>query len=154
MDLYLLYVVGIILVALVFWTFLTALKIAANSIATVVATRVLTPRKAVIWAAFFNFVAAFGFGTHVAGTIGKGLVRPDVVDPNIVLAALLAAIAWTVICLRRGLPISVSHALIGALAGVVLVKGGLRALSGAESARWPSSSWSRLWSDSPSDWPS
>jgi PiT family inorganic phosphate transporter len=122
------YVIGIILVALVF-DFFNGVKDAANSIATVVATKVLTPRKAVIWAAFFNFVAAFGFGTHVAGTIGKGLVKPEFVDPNVVLAALIAAIAWTVICLRKGLPISVSHALIGALAGVVLVKGGLGALA-------------------------
>src|SRR5512139_3290325 len=98
----------IIAIALLF-DFLNGMNDAANSIATVVATRVLSPRKAVLWAAFFNFVAAFGFGTHVATTIGKGLVAPGVIDPHMVLAALAAAIAWTVFCTRKGLPISVSH---------------------------------------------
>lgn len=121
------YVVIIVLIALLF-DFSNGLNDAANSIATVVATRVLSPRKAVLWAAFFNFVAAFGFETHVAATIGKGLVDPRVIDPHVVMAALLGAILWTLVCTKKGLPISVSHALIGSLAGVVLVKGGLRAL--------------------------
>ena len=116
------YIVFIVFVALVF-DFFNGVKDAANSIATVVATHVLTPRKAVLWAAFFNFVAAFTFGTKVAGTIGKGLVDPQVVDPHLILATLVAAIAWTYICLQRGLPISVSHALIGALVGAAFVRG-------------------------------
>jgi PiT family inorganic phosphate transporter len=102
---------------------------AANSIATVVATRVLPLRWAVVWAAFFNFIAAFFFETHVAATIGKGLVAKDIVDPHLVMATLVAAVAWTMFCTHRGLPISVSHALIGALAGAALVKGGFGALT-------------------------
>ncbi len=121
------YVFFIIFVALLF-DFSNGLNDAANSIATIVSTRVLTPRKAVIWAAFFNFVAAFGFETHVAGTIGRNLVQPDLITPNLILASLLAAIAWTIFCTRRGLPISVSHALIGALAGAAFVRGGAAAL--------------------------
>jgi PiT family inorganic phosphate transporter len=101
---------------------------AANSIATVVSTRVLTPRQAVAWAAFFNFVAAFGFGVQVATTIGKGIVDPRAVTPVLILAALLGAIAWTHLCTHYGLPISVSHALIGGMAGAALVKAGPSAL--------------------------
>jgi inorganic phosphate transporter, PiT family len=121
------YVLFIVAIALVF-DFCNGIKDAANSIATVVSTRVLTPRKAVVWAAFFNFVAAFGFNQNVASTIGKGLLQPHVVTPHLVLASLLAAIIWTVICLRRGLPISVSHALIGAMAGAAMVRAGADAL--------------------------
>lgn len=121
------YVVIIVLVALLF-DFTNGLNDAANSVATIVATRVLTPRKAVLWAAFFNFIAAFGFETHVATTIGKGLVKPGVIDPHMVLAALVAAIVWNVACTMRGLPISVSHALVGALAGSAIVKAGPQAL--------------------------
>lgn len=117
------YVLIIVLIALLF-DFSNGLNDAANSIATIVSTRVLSPRKAVVWAAFFNFVAAFGFETHVAATIGKGLVQPDVITPHLVLSTLLAAITWTVFCTKKGLPISVSHALIGALAGAAIVKGG------------------------------
>ncbi|HOW19337.1 MAG TPA: inorganic phosphate transporter, partial [Phycisphaerae bacterium] len=98
------YVFVIIAIALLF-DFSNGLNDAANSIATVVATRVLSPRKAVLWAAFFNFIAAFGFGTHVATTIGKGLVAPGIVDPHMILAALIAAVAWTIFCTRKGLPI-------------------------------------------------
>jgi inorganic phosphate transporter, PiT family len=127
MTLQIAYVLGIVAVALVF-DFCNGVKDAANSIATIVSTRVLSPRKAVIWAAFFNFIAAFGFEQNVATTIGKGLVHPQFVTPSLVLAALLAAIIWTFICLRRGLPISVSHALIGALAGAALVRAGTEAL--------------------------
>jgi PiT family inorganic phosphate transporter len=121
------YVVCIIFLALIF-DFSNGLNDAANSIATVVSTRVLSPRKAVLWAAFFNFVAAFGFKTHVAATIGRDLVRGDFISPHLVLATLVAAIVWTIVCTQKGLPISVSHALIGALAGAALVKGGLAAL--------------------------
>jgi len=121
------YVCIIVGIALVF-DFCNGLNDAANSIATVVATRVLSPRLAVLWAAFFNFVAAFGFETHVARTIGKGLVVSEVIDPNLILATLVSAIVWTLICTRRGLPISVSHALIGSLAGAAVVKGGVKAL--------------------------
>ena len=121
------YIVIIIAVALLF-DLCNGMNDAANSIATVVATRVLSPRLAVLWAAFFNFVAAFFFETHVAETIGKGLVLPELIDPNLVLATLLSAIFWTIVCTKKGLPISVSHALIGAMAGTALVKGGLHAL--------------------------
>jgi PiT family inorganic phosphate transporter len=119
MDPIVVYVLFIIALALLF-DFSNGLNDAANSIATVVATRVLSPRLAVVWAAFFNFVAAFGFSTHVASTIGKGLIQPHVISPHLVLAALLAAILWTVVCTWQGLPISVSHALIGAMAGAAL----------------------------------
>lgn len=122
-----LYVVFIIAIALLF-DFSNGLNDAANAIATIVTTRVLSPRKAVLWAAFFNFVAAFLFETHVASTVGKGLVRADIVTPDLILATLLSAIGWTVYCTQRGLPISVSHALIGALAGAALVRGGAAAL--------------------------
>jgi PiT family inorganic phosphate transporter len=121
------YVIVIIAIALLF-DFSNGLNDAANSIATIVTTRVLTPRKAVLWAAFFNFVAAFGFGTHVASTIGKGLVHPGIINPHMIFATLVSAIVWTVFCTQRGLPISVSHALIGSLAGAALVSGGLGAL--------------------------
>ena len=121
------YILFIIAVALLF-DFSNGLNDAANSVATIVGTRVLSPRKAVLWAAFFNFVAAFVFETQVARTVGKGLVSPQIVTPNLILAALLAAIVWTLVCTHRGLPISVSHALIGALAGAALVRGGLGAL--------------------------
>ena len=120
-------VLFIIAVALVF-DFCNGIKDAANSIATIVSTRVLSPRKAVLWAAFFNFIAAFGFEQNVANTIGKGLVHPQFMSPHLLLAALIAAIVWTVLCLRRGLPISVSHALIGAMAGAALVRAGTEAL--------------------------
>lgn len=121
------YVLIIVVIALLF-DFSNGLNDAANSIATIVSTRVLSPRKAVLWAAFFNFIAAFGFETHVASTIGKGLVQPDIITPHLVLTTLLAAIVWTVLCTHFGLPISVSHALIGALAGAALVRAGAHAL--------------------------
>jgi PiT family inorganic phosphate transporter len=127
MDPMVVYVLFIIALALLF-DFSNGLNDAANSIATIVATRVLSPRAAVLWAAFFNFIAAFGFSTQVASTIGKGLLVPQVISPHLVLAALLAAIFWTVLCTWQGLPISVSHALIGAMAGAALVQGGTAAL--------------------------
>ncbi len=110
----LLLVIFTILLALLF-DFLNGMNDAANSIATVVSTRVLSPRVAVAWAAFFNFVAAFGFGVKVAGTIGKGIVEARVVTEPMVLAALVGAILWVHLCTRYGLPISVSHSLIGGL---------------------------------------
>jgi PiT family inorganic phosphate transporter len=117
----------IIFLALLF-DFLNGMNDAANSIATVVSTRVLTPRIAVFWAAFFNFVAAFGFGVQVATTIGKGIVDTTIVTPELILSALIGAIIWTHACTQLGLPISVSHALIGGLAGSALVKAGSGAL--------------------------
>ncbi len=120
-------VVFIILVALVF-DFINGFHDAANSIATVVSTRVLTPLQAVVWAAFFNFVAAFGFGVNVATTVGKGVVHADVVDQWVILAGLIGAIAWDLITWHWGLPTSSSHALIGGLAGAAVVKAGLSSL--------------------------
>jgi len=120
-------VILVIFLALLF-DFLNGMNDAANSIATVVSTRVLSPRWAVLWAAFFNFIAAFGFGVKVASTIGKGIVDVGVVDVYMVLSALVGAIIWTHLCTQFGLPISVSHSLIGGLAGSALVKGGFGAL--------------------------
>jgi PiT family inorganic phosphate transporter len=117
----------IVLVALVF-DFINGFHDAANSIATVVSTRVLTPLQAVVWAAFFNFVAAFGFGVNVAQTIGKGVVVPDVVDQWVILAGLVGAIAWDIVTWYGGLPTSSSHALIGGFAGAAVAKAGLSCL--------------------------
>ena len=113
----------IILVALAF-DFINGFHDAANSIATVVSTRVLSPRVAVIWAGFFNFVAFLAFGIHVAKTIGKGIVDPSVVTPPLVLASLMGAIAWNLITWWYGLPSSSSHALIGGFVGAALVAAG------------------------------
>jgi PiT family inorganic phosphate transporter len=101
---------------------------AANSIATVVSTRVLTPLQAVVWAAFFNFVAAYLFSTHVAMTIGKGVVHPEVVDTLVILSGVLGAILWNLTTWYLGLPTSSSHALIGGLAGAAITKSGLGAI--------------------------
>ena len=120
-------VLFIVLVALVF-DFINGFHDAANSIATVVSTRVLTPLQAVVWAAFFNFVAAFGFGVSVARTVGKGVVESSVVDPWVILAGLVGAIAWDLITWYWGLPTSSSHALIGGFAGAAVVKAGFGAL--------------------------
>jgi PiT family inorganic phosphate transporter len=120
-------IVFIIAVALVF-DFINGFHDAANSIATVVSTRVLSPTQAVVWAAVFNFVAAFGFGVNVARTIGKGIVRPDAVDPLVILAALLGAIVWNLVTWYGGIPSSSSHALIGGLAGAAVAKAGLGSL--------------------------
>lgn len=120
-------VIVIILLALVF-DFLNGMNDAANSIATVVSTRVLSPRFAVLWAAFFNFIAAFGFGVHVANTIGKGIIDISIVNEYLVLSALVGAILWTHLCTKVGLPISVSHALIGGIAGAGIAKAGFGAL--------------------------
>jgi PiT family inorganic phosphate transporter len=119
----LLLVVFIIVVALAF-DFINGFHDAANSIATVVSTRVLTPSQAVAWAALFNFVAAFGFGVNVARTVGRGIVQPPVVDAWVILAALTGAIVWNLLTWYAGLPSSSSHALIGGLAGAALAKAG------------------------------
>ena len=116
-------VVFIVLVALIF-DFINGFHDAANSIATVVSTRVLTPLQAVVWAALFNFVAAFGFGVSVAKTVGKGVVDSAVVDQWVILAGLIGAIAWDLVTWWWGLPTSSSHALIGGFAGAAVVKAG------------------------------
>jgi PiT family inorganic phosphate transporter len=119
--------VFLVFVALAF-DFMNGFHDAANSIATVVSTRVLTPRAAVAWAAFFNFVAAFGFGVAVATTVGKGIVQPEIVDNAVIFAGLSAAFLWDVITWHYGLPSSSSHALIAGLAGAGIAKGGLGVL--------------------------
>ncbi len=113
----------LVAVALAF-DFMNGFHDAANSIATVVSTRVLTPRQAVAWAAFFNFVAAFAFGTEVATTIGKGIVDPAVVDNGVIFAGVMAAIFWDLLTWYYGLPTSSSHALIAGFAGAALAKAG------------------------------
>jgi inorganic phosphate transporter, PiT family len=121
------YVLAIVAVALVF-DFINGFHDSANSIATVVSTRVLSPGVAVVWAAVFNFAAAFVVGTAVARTIGKGLIVPSVVDPNLILSALVGAIIWNVVTWYFGLPSSSSHALMGGLGGAAIAKAGLPAL--------------------------
>jgi len=121
------FVVGIVAVALVF-DFINGFHDSANSIATVVGTRVLTPGVAVLWAAFFNFVAAFAVGTAVAKTIGAGLIDPSVVDPTVVLAGLIGAIVWNLVTWWLGLPSSSSHALLGGYGGAAVAKAGIGAL--------------------------
>ena len=108
--------------------FLNGFHDAANSVATVVSTGTLTPNVAVAWAAFFNFVAAFGFGVKVANTIGKGVVDPSIVDRWVILGGLVGAITWNLLTWWLGLPVSSSHALIGGLAGAAVVRGGFGAL--------------------------
>ena len=127
MDNVVLYVVSIVAVALVF-DFINGFHDSANSIATVVSTRVLSPGKAVFWAAFFNFVAAFAVGTAVAKAIGKGLIDISIVDPNVILAGLLGAIIWDLLTWYLGLPSSSSHALLGGYAGAAIAKAGFGAL--------------------------
>ena len=118
---------GLIAVALLF-DFLNGLHDSANSIATVVATRVLRPFTAVLWAAFFNFVAFTVFGLHVAATISSGVVDPGIVDPAVIFGALSGAIAWNVITWRLGIPSSSSHALVGGLVGAAVAKAGWSAV--------------------------
>jgi PiT family inorganic phosphate transporter len=118
---------GLIAVALLF-DFLNGLHDAANSIATIVSTRVLPPRAAVFWAAFFNFIAFLFFGLHVAQTIGTGIVDPSVITSRVIFAALMGAIAWNVITWWAGIPSSSSHALIGGLLGAGVASGGLSAV--------------------------
>src|SRR4051812_48013256 len=127
MDLNLLGVIGLVLVALIF-DYINGFHDAANSIATVVSTRVLTPGKAVIWAAFFNFAAAFLAGTAVAKTVGAGMVDLSVVTFAVIYAGLLGAIAWDLITWYYGLPTSSSHALFGGYAGAAIAKAGFSAI--------------------------
>ncbi len=119
--------VALIGVALLF-DFLNGLHDAANSIATVVSTRVLSPQLAVAWAAFFNFIAFLFFGLHVAETIGKGIVEADIVTPGVIFAALIGAIFWNVLTWLLGIPSSSSHALIGGLLGAGVTKAGVGAV--------------------------
>jgi hypothetical protein len=119
--------VGLIVVALAF-DFLNGLHDAANSIATVVSTRVLRPQYAVAWAAFFNFIAFLFFGLHVAQTIGTGIVAANVVDARVILGALTGAIAWNLITWWGGIPSSSSHALVGGLLGAGIAKIGIGAI--------------------------
>jgi PiT family inorganic phosphate transporter len=119
--------IALITVALAF-DFLNGLHDAANSIATIVSTRVLRPQHAVLWAAFFNFVAFLIFGAHVAQTVGTGIVAADIVDPRVVFGALTGAIFWNIITWALGIPSSSSHALIGGLVGAGVAKAGIKAI--------------------------
>src|SRR5512141_1113177 len=127
LDATLLSIIFIIGLALAF-DFVNGFHDAANSIATVVSTRVLTPLQGVIWAATFNFIAAFTFGTAVAKTIGSGLIDVSKIDNTVIFAGLVGAIAWDLITWRLGLPTSSSHALIGGYAGAAIVKAGFSVL--------------------------
>lgn len=122
------FVIAIIVIALIF-DFLNGFHDAANSIATVVSTRVLKPQWAVMWAAFFNFIAFLFFGLHVANTIGKGVVDTSVIDPLVVASALTGAIVWNLVTWYYGIPASSSHALIGGLGGAAVAKSGIKALN-------------------------
>ena len=117
------FIVFVIFIALAF-DFTNGMHDAANSISTVVSTRVLTPRQAVIWAAFFNFIAFLVFGTAVAKTIGSGMININTVTPTVIFAGLLGAISWNLITWYLGLPSSSSHALIGGYAGASIAHGG------------------------------
>jgi inorganic phosphate transporter, PiT family len=114
MDSALPYLIGLIAVALVF-DFLNGLHDAANSIATIVSTRVLRPQYAVFWAAFFNFIAFLFFGLNVAQTVGTGIITPDIIDDRVIFGALMGAISWNLLTWALGIPSSSSHALIGGL---------------------------------------
>jgi inorganic phosphate transporter, PiT family len=111
-----------------FFDFLNGLHDAANSIATIVSTRVLRPQLAVFWAAFFNFIAFLFFGLHVAETLGTGIINADIVTPRVIFGALIGAILWNIITWRIGIPSSSSHALIGGLLGAGTAKSGLSAV--------------------------
>jgi len=133
-------VAGIIAIALVF-DYINGFHDSANSVATVVATRVLTPGQAVIWAAFFNFAAAFWFGTAVAKTMGQGFVNLDVVTPYVILAGLAGAILWDLVTWWMGLPTSSSHALIGGYAGAAMARAAItrglsHSLEGLIAGQW------------------
>jgi PiT family inorganic phosphate transporter len=121
------FVIFLVFVALVF-DFINGFHDSANSISTVVSTRVLSPKYAVLWAAFFNFIAAFLIGTQVANTIGKGIIHLDIVDNLLILSALTGAIAWNITTWYYGLPSSSSHALIGGLIGAGIAKAGTSTL--------------------------
>src|SRR6188768_2695829 len=127
MDHTLLTVLALITVALVF-DYINGFHDAANSIATIVSTRVLTPGQAVVWAATFNFLAAFTFGTAVASTIGKGMIDISVVSQTVIFGGLMGAIIWDLITWYFGLPTSSSHALIGGYAGAAVANAGMKAI--------------------------
>jgi inorganic phosphate transporter, PiT family len=118
---------GLIALALLF-DFVNGLHDAANSIATVVSTRVLSPRQAVVWAAFFNFIAFAVFGLHVAQTLGTGIIAPGIIDFQVIFGALMGAVAWNIITWFAGIPSSSSHALIGGLLGAGIAKAGTGAV--------------------------
>src|SRR5512136_1279507 len=120
-------VLTIILLALIF-DFLNGFHDAANSIATIVSTRVLTPRQAVVWAAFFNLVAALLFDVHIAKTIGKGLIDIGAVNELVIMGGLVGAIVWNLITWYYGIPSSSSHALIGGYGGAAIAKAGFGVL--------------------------
>ncbi len=122
------FIYAIIAVALIF-DFINGFHDAANSIATIVSTRVMKPQYAVMWAAFFNFIAFLFFGVHVANTIGKGIVNPQIVDATVIGAGLVGAIFWDLLTWYYGIPSSSSHALIGGFAGAAVAKGGMHALN-------------------------
>ncbi len=134
MEFHLGVIIFIVVVALVF-DFINGFHDAANSIATIVSTRVLRPQVAVVWAAFFNFIAFLFFGVSVATTIGKGIIDPNIVDPLVILAALNGAIIWDLVTWYFGIPSSSSHALIGGLAGAAVAKSGVHALNIAGMAK-------------------
>jgi inorganic phosphate transporter, PiT family len=127
MDYNVLYI-GIIILAALAFDFTNGMHDAANSIATIVSTRVLTPKQAIVWAAFFNFIAFLIFGTAVAKTIGSGMIDINIVTPTVIFAGVLGAITWNLITWYFGLPSSSSHALIGGYAGAAIAKGGFHAL--------------------------
>src|SRR5476649_749347 len=120
-------IAALIAIALIF-DFLNGLHDAANSIATIVSTRVLSPRYAVAWAAFFNFIAFAVFGLHVAATIGTGIVSPHVISDAVIFGALMGAIVWNIVTWLAGIPSSSSHALIGGLVGAGVCKAGWSAV--------------------------
>ncbi|MBI3535490.1 MAG: inorganic phosphate transporter [Deltaproteobacteria bacterium] len=122
------FIIFVIAIALAF-DFINGFHDAANSIATIVSTQVLRPQTAVIWAAFFNFIAFLFFGLHVANTIGKGVIDPLVVDAVVIFAALIGAVVWDILTWYYGIPSSSSHALIGGLAGAAVAKSGISALN-------------------------
>lgn len=117
-----LFIIGLALV----FDFINGMNDAANSIATVVSTRVLSPRWAVVWAAFFNFAAIWIFGVKVASTIGRGIVLPEVVTPYLLMAALIGAVIWSYLATHTGMPISISHSLIGGFCGAAVAKAGFQ----------------------------
>ena len=120
--------IAILIGVALFFDFLNGLHDAANSVATIVSTRVLSPIYAVGWAAFFNFVAFLVFGLHVAATIGTGIIAPAVINDQVIFGALMGAIVWNVVTWLAGIPSSSSHALIGGLVGAGICKGGLKAV--------------------------
>jgi len=130
MDGYSFTIIALIGIALLF-DFLNGLHDAANSIATVVSTRVLSPQMAVVWAAFFNFIAFLFFSHAVAGTIGKGIIDPGIVTPAVIFGALMGAIIWNLVTWFLGIPSSSSHALVGGLVGAGIAAGGFNAIVAA-----------------------